>query len=67
MQVIDLSALTEVFQCRLRSVTNVAAEDTTMEVSNIRGEKKPIPILKGTDVFINIIATHYNHTYLVFS
>ena len=66
-QVINLSALTEVFQCHLQSIMNVATEDTTMEVSNIHGEKKPIPILKGTDVFINIIATHYNHMYLVFS
>ena len=44
----------------------VAAEDTSLVTSNIRGEKKAVPILKGSVIFINTIGTHYNRTYLVF-
>ena len=94
LQSMDISALTEVFQCHLRNATNVsncsfpsdisidsgwrltpqatgipkvAAEDTSIVAGNDRGEKKAIPILKGTGIFIDIIGTHYNRTYLVFS
>ena len=45
----------------------VAAEDTTIVAGNIRGEKKVIPILKGTNIFIDPLGTHYNRKYLVFS
>ena len=48
-------------------VAKVATEDTTIVASNIRGEKKAIPILKGTDVYLDFTGTHYNRTYLVFS
>jgi hypothetical protein len=48
-------------------ILKVAAEDTSIVAGNIRGEKKAIPILKGTDIFIDIVGTHYNRTYLVFS
>jgi uncharacterized protein YhbP (UPF0306 family) len=48
-------------------VPKVAAEDTSIVAGNIRGEKKTIPILKGTDIVIDIVGTHYNRTYLVFS
>ena len=34
---------------------------------NIRGEKKAIPIPKGTNILINVVGTHYNRTYLVSS
>ena len=44
----------------------VAAEDTTIVAGNIRGEKKAIPIPKGTDIVIDIVGTHYNRTFLVF-
>ena len=49
------------------AVVKVAAEDTSIVAGNIHGEKKSIPIVKGTDFVINIIGTHYNRTYLVFS
>ena len=47
-------------------ILKVAAEDTSIVAGNIRGEKKAIPILKGTDIFIDIVGTHYNRMYLVF-
>jgi hypothetical protein len=46
-------------------VPKVAAEDTSIVAGNIRGEKKTIPILKGSDILIDIVGTHYNRTYLV--
>ena len=50
------------------AILKVAAEDTSIVTSNIHGEKKSIPIVKGTDFVINIVGTHYNRTYyLVFS
>ena len=48
-------------------VPKVAAEDTSVVAGNIHGEKKSIPILKGTDIIIDIVGIHYNRTYLVFS
>jgi hypothetical protein len=48
-------------------IPKVAAEDTSIVASNARGEKKAIPIPKGTTLFIDIAGTHYNRTYLVFS
>jgi hypothetical protein len=47
-------------------IPKVAAEDTSIVAGNDRGEKKVMPILKGTGIFIDIIGTHYNRTYLVF-
>ena len=51
----------------MTGVPKVAAEDTSIVAGNIHGEKKAIPILKGTDIVIDIVGTHYNRTYLVFS
>jgi hypothetical protein len=48
-------------------VPKIAAEDTRILAGNIRGEKKTIPILKGTEIVIDVVGTHYNRTYLVFS
>ena len=48
-------------------IPKVAAEDTSLVAGNIHGEKKSIPISKGTEFVIDIIGTHYNRTYLVFS
>jgi hypothetical protein len=45
----------------------VAAEDTSIVASNSNGEKKAIPILKGSGILINVVGTHYNRTYLVFT
>ena len=50
----------------MTGIPKVAAEDTSLVTSNIRGEKKAVPILKGSVIFINTIGTHYNRTYLVF-
>lgn len=44
-------------------IPKITAEDTSIVAGNIRGEKKAIPILKGTNIFINIIGTHYNPRY----
>jgi uncharacterized protein YhbP (UPF0306 family) len=49
------------------AIPKVAAEDTSIVAGNIRGEKKAIPILQGTQLFIDIVGTHYNRTFLVFS
>ena len=51
----------------MTGVPKIAVKDTSIVASNIRGEKKAIPILKGTSILINIVGTHYNRTYLVFS
>ena len=48
-------------------VIKAATEDTSIVAGNINGEKKSIPIAKGTDIVIDILGTHYNRTYLVFS
>ena len=45
----------------------VAAEDTSIVAGNIHGEKKSIPISKGTNITIDIVGNHYNRTYLVLS
>ena len=49
------------------AVVKVAAEDTSIVAGNIHGEKKSIPILEGTIILIDIVGTHYNRKYLVFS
>jgi hypothetical protein len=41
-------------------IPKVATEDTSIVASNIHGEKKAIPILKGTVLFIDFVGTHYN-------
>ena len=46
-------------------IPKVAAEDTSIVASNIHGEKKIIPILKGTNIVIDTCGVHYNRTYLV--
>ena len=48
----------------MTGVPKVAAEDTSIVTGNIRGEKKVIPILKGSDIVIDIPGIHYNRTYL---
>ena len=47
----------------MTGVPKVAAEDATIVASNIHGEKKAIPILKGTEIILDIIGTHHNRTY----
>jgi len=44
-------------------IPKVAAEDTSIVASNIRGEKKTIPILKGTNIVIDTCGIHYNPRY----
>lgn len=39
------------------------AEDTTLTVSNLAGEKKVIPVPQGTDIVIDTPALHYNPRY----
>jgi hypothetical protein len=41
-------------------IPKVAAEDTSIVASNIRGEKKTIPILKGTTLVIDTCGVHFN-------
>ena len=49
----------------MTGIPKVAAEDTSVVTSNIRGEKKTIPILKGTGILLDTCGLHYNRTYLV--
>ena len=51
----------------MTGIPKIVAEDTSIVASNIRGEKKTIPILKGTNIIIDIPGIHYNRTYPVFS
>ena len=48
---------------QVTGIPKVAAEDTSIMASNIRGEKKSIPILKGTSIIIDTCGLHYNRTY----
>ena len=48
-------------------IPKIAAEDTSIVAGNIHGEKKTIPILKGTNIIIDIVGTHFNRTYQVLS
>ena len=43
-------------------IPKVAAEDTSIVAGNIHGEKKAIPILKGTGIVIDVVGTHFNRT-----
>ena len=52
---------------QVTGIPKVAAEDTTIVASNMRGEKKVIPVLKGTDVVIDTSGIHYNRKYMIFS
>jgi len=52
---------------QVTGVPKIAAEDTSLVAGNIHGEKKSVPILKGTNIVINSVGTHYNRTCLVFS
>jgi len=44
-------------------IPKVAAVDTSIVTSNILGEKKTIPILKGTAMILHIPGIHYNPRY----
>jgi len=44
-------------------IPKIAAEDTNIIASNIRGEKKLIPVLKGTNIVIDTSGIHYNPRY----
>ena len=44
-------------------IPKVAAEDATLVASNIHGEKKAIPILKGTEILLDVAGIHFNRTY----
>jgi len=44
-------------------IPKVAAEDTTLVTSNIHGEKKTIPVPKGTYITIDASGVHYNPRY----
>ncbi|KAF9039207.1 cytochrome P450 [Panaeolus papilionaceus] len=45
------------------NIPKVAAEDTTLTVGNMNGEKLIIPVPKGTKVALNTPALHYNPRY----
>ena len=44
------------------AIPKVATEDISIVAGNIHGEKKAIPILKGTSIIIDIVGTHFNRT-----
>jgi hypothetical protein len=43
-------------------VPKVAAEDTTLTVSNADGGKTTFPVLSGTEVKLHVPGIHYNRT-----
>ena len=47
----------------MTGLPKVAAEDAAIVASNIHGEKKTIPIFKGTEIVLDIVGAHYNRTY----
>ena len=47
---------------QVTGIPKIVAEDTSIVASNIRGEKKTIPILKGTDIVLDTPGIHYNRT-----
>ena len=44
------------------AIPKVATEDISIVAGNIHGEKKAIPISKGTAIIIDIVGTHFNRT-----
>ncbi|KAF8967870.1 cytochrome P450 [Flammula alnicola] len=44
-------------------IPKIAAEDTSLVTSNIRGETTTVPIPRGTDITINVPGLHYNPRY----
>jgi len=45
------------------SFPKIAAEDTSLVTTNIRGDKKSVPIPKGTVLNVHIPGVHYNPRY----
>jgi hypothetical protein len=43
-------------------VPKIAAEDTTLTVSNADGGKTTFPVLSGTEIKIHVPGIHYNRT-----
>jgi len=48
------------------AILKQSAEDTTLNASNIRGEKTTIPVPKGTQLQISTPGVHYNRIRLYF-
>ncbi|TFK27616.1 cytochrome P450 [Coprinopsis marcescibilis] len=47
----------------ITSVPKSVAEDTTLDITNRKGEKKTIPVPKGSTVLIDAAGMHYNPRY----
>ncbi|PPQ89474.1 hypothetical protein CVT25_012000 [Psilocybe cyanescens] len=45
------------------SIPKVSAEDTVLTVGNIHGQKRTVPVAKGTRVIIHCSGLHYNPRY----
>jgi hypothetical protein len=45
-------------------IPKIAAEDTSLVIGNIHGEKKTVPVPKRTHITIDVAGLHYNRTYL---
>lgn len=43
-------------------IPKVAAEDTTLTVSNAVGGRTTFPVVSGTEIELNIAGLHYNRT-----
>jgi hypothetical protein len=43
-------------------VPKIAAEDTTLTVSNADGGKTTFPVLSGTEIKLHVPGIHYNRT-----
>jgi len=43
-------------------IPKVAAEDTTLTVSNADGGKTTFPVLSGTEIKLHVPGMHYNRT-----
>jgi hypothetical protein len=47
---------------QVTGIPKVAAEDTTLTVSNVNGEKTTFPVPSGTHVELHAPGLHYNRT-----
>ncbi|EKM76286.1 hypothetical protein AGABI1DRAFT_45036, partial [Agaricus bisporus var. burnettii JB137-S8] len=45
------------------AIPKCSAEDTTLTVTNAKGEVVVVPVPKGTDIYIHIAGMHYNPKY----
>ena len=51
---------------QVTGIPKVVAEDTSLVIGNIHGDKKTLPVPQGTRLVISTTGLHYNRKYWIF-